>query len=48
MRLLLYIEIIHEFPIRSIEILLAFPQADLDVGVLMDLTLRMGVYVNRG
>ena len=39
---------IHEFPIRSIDFLLAFPQADLDVDVLMELLLGMVVDGNRG
>ena len=39
---------IHEFPSISIDFVLAFPQADLDVDTFMDLPLGMGVDVNRG
>ena len=38
-RLLLVIASIHEFPSRSIDSVLAFPQADLDVYVFVDITL---------
>ena len=42
-RLLLAIASIHEFPSISIEFVLAFNQADLDVDVFMYLPLGMGV-----
>ena len=47
-RSLLALEILHEFPIRSIEFLLAFPQAYVDVDVLMYIPLVMLVDVNIG
>ena len=37
----------HEFPIISIDFLLAFTQADISFGVLMVVPLGMGVDVNR-
>ena len=43
----LAIESIHEFPIISIDFLPAFSQSELDVDVFMDITLGMGVDVNR-
>ena len=46
-RSLLAIASIHEFPSRSIGFVLAFPQADIDVGVFIELILVMSVYVNR-
>ena len=39
---------IHDFPRISIDFVLAFPQADLDMGVFMDLPLGMGVDRKRG
>ena len=45
---LLAIASIREFPIRSIDSVLAFPQYDLDVGVFMEITLGMWVDGNRG
>ena len=45
---LLDIESIHEFPSRSIDIVLEIPQADLDVDFFMGLPLGMRVDVNRG
>ena len=45
-RSLLAIANIHELPIRSIYFVLSFTQADIDVGVFIDLSLVMGVYVN--
>ena len=46
-RSILSIENIHEFPSRSIDYVLSFPQADLDVYVFVDLPLVMLVDVNR-
>ena len=37
------IEIIHEFPSRSIDFVLSFPRSDLDVDVFMGLTLEIVV-----
>ena len=45
---ILSIASIHEFPTRSIYFVLSFPQADLDVNVFMEITLVMGVNLNRG
>ena len=45
-RLLLDIESIHEFPIRSIEFLPSFPQTYLDMDVFVELPLVMGVDEN--
>ena len=42
-RLLLTIALIHDLPERSIDFLLAFPQADLDVPVFMELPAGMEV-----
>ena len=42
-RSLLVISNIHELPSISIEFVLVFPQADLDVDLVMDLPLGMGV-----
>ena len=36
-RLMLIISIIHDLPVRSVDFVLAFPQADLDVPVFMEL-----------
>ena len=47
-RLLLDIAIIHEFSSISIDFVLEFNQSDLDVDVLIDLNLGMGVNGNRG
>ena len=47
-RSILSISSIHEFPSISIEYLLYFTQAELDVDVFRDITLGMGVYRNRG
>ena len=47
-RSLLSIEIIHEFPSRSIDFVLSLPQANLDVGVLVELLLLMIFDGNRG
>ena len=47
-RLILAISIICEVPIRSIEFVLAFPQADLDVDVFMEIPLVMLVNGNKG
>ena len=47
-RSLLAITIIHELPSRSIDFVLAFTQAELDVDVFMELPLGMGVCVNEG
>ena len=47
-RSILAIASIHEFPSRSIECVLYFPQSDHDVDVFMDLALVMGVCGNRG
>ena len=44
---LLAIESIHEFPIRSIDFVLAFPQADLGFYVLVEITLGVVVDGNR-
>ena len=46
-RSILSIENIHEFPSRSIDYVLSFPQADLDVDVFVDLPLVMLVDGNR-
>ena len=45
---LLYIGSIHEFPMISIDFLLTFPKADLDVYFFVGLPLGMGVYGNIG
>ena len=42
-RLILAITSIHEFPSRKIDFILAFNQFDLDVDVLMELHLVLGV-----
>ena len=47
LRSLLDIAIILELPIMSIDFLLAFTQAGLDMDVFMELPLGMGFYVNR-
>ena len=47
-RSLLAIASVYEFPSRSIEFLLAFTQAYLDVDVFVDPPLVMGVDGNRG
>ena len=47
-RSILSISSIHEFPSISIEYLLYFTQAELDVDVFMVITLGMGVDRNRG
>ena len=44
---LLDIASIHKFPSRSIDFVLAFPQAELDVDVFMDIPLGIAVYGNR-
>ena len=41
---LLAIASIHEFPSRSIDFVLAFPQAVLDMDILMEIPLGMEVY----
>ena len=46
-RALLYIASIHEFPSIPIDFVLAFPQADLGVGVFVERPLGMGVDGNR-
>ena len=46
-RTLLAIASIHEFPSRSIDFVLAYPQYDLDVDVFLWLHLVMVVYRNR-
>ena len=38
----------YELPSISIDFLLAFPQAELDVDVFMEIPLGMVVHVNRG
>ena len=48
MRSLLAIESIHELASISTDFVLASPQADLDLDVLMDRPLGMGVDGNRG
>ena len=48
MRSLLAIASIHEFPSISIEFLPAFTKADLDMDILMEIHLVMGVNGNRG
>ena len=40
-RLMLIISIIHDLPVRSVDFVLAFPQADLDVPVYMELPAGM-------
>ena len=45
---LLPIASIHELASRSIDFVLAFPQAEPDVDVFMDIPLGMGVDVNKG
>ena len=47
-RSIISISIIHEFPSISIDSLLSFTQAELDVDVFMDITLGTGVDRNRG
>ena len=47
-RSILSISIIHVFPSISIDSLLSFTQAELDVDVFMDITLGMVVDRNRG
>ena len=47
-RSLLAIASIHEFPSRSIDFVLAFPQADLDVDIFIEIPLAMVVDINRG
>ena len=47
-RSLLTIASIHEFPIRSIDFVIAFHQSYLDVDVFMEIHLGMGVDGNRG
>ena len=42
-RPLLSIASIHEFPSIPIDFVLAFPQADLDLDVFIEILLRMGV-----
>ena len=50
-RLLLIVALIHDLPARSIDFVLAFPQAELDVPVFMELPVGMevarviGVYI---
>ena len=46
-RSLLSIASIHEFPSRSIEFLVAFPQSDFGVDIFVELPLGMGVSGNR-
>ena len=46
-RSLLSISCMHEFSSRSFDIVLSFPQADLDVDVLVDILLGMVFYVNK-
>ena len=38
---MLIISIIHDLPVRSVDFVLAFPQADLDVPVFMELPAGM-------
>ena len=38
---------IHEYLGRSIEFVISFPEADLDVGVFMGVPLGLVVYINR-
>ena len=45
---LLPIASIHELASRSIDFVLAFPQSEPDVDVFMDISLGMGVDVNKG
>ena len=45
---LLAIASIHEFPSRSIDFVLAFPQFDVGVEVFMELPVAMVVDGNRG
>ena len=42
-RLLLVIALIHDLPMRSVDFVLAFPQADLDVPIYMELPAGMEV-----
>ena len=42
-RLMLIISIIHDLPVRSVDFVLAFPQADLDVPVFMELPAGMEI-----
>ena len=46
-RSILAIESIHEFPSISIDFVIDFSQADIDVSVIMDPPLGMGFYGNR-
>ena len=46
-RSILAIESIHESPSKSIDFVIAFTQADIDVGVFIDIPLGMVVYGNR-
>ena len=48
LRSILEIERIYELPIISIDFVLDFTRSYLDVDVFMDLTLVMGVDLNRG
>ena len=48
MRSILAMESIYSLPSRSIEFVLAFTQADIDVDVFMGIPLGMGVDGNRG
>ena len=48
MRSILAIEIIHEFPSRSIDFVLDFHQDDLDVDIFMEIPLGMGFDGNIG
>ena len=45
---LLAISIIHEFPSRSVDFVLAFPPYDFGLGIFAEIPLVMGVDENKG